>query len=87
VLKEGALLVMPGLLAGAPGIYLASGLIRGPLVGVSPSDPLTLLAAALGLLLVTMSDVLCARVTRSEDRTGAVASSRVSMTKRIAINQ
>jgi len=55
VLKEGALLVMAGLLIGAPGIYLANRLIRGLLVGVSPSDPLTLLAAALGLLLVTMA--------------------------------
>jgi putative ABC transport system permease protein len=55
VLKEGALLVMLGLLIGAPGIYMANGLIRGLLVGVSPSDPLTLLAAALGLLLVTMA--------------------------------
>jgi ABC-type antimicrobial peptide transport system permease subunit len=55
VLKEGALLVMAGLLIGAPGIYMANGLIRGLLVGVSPSDPLTLLAAALGLLLVTMA--------------------------------
>jgi putative ABC transport system permease protein len=54
VLKEGALLVMAGLLIGAPGIYSANGLIRGLLVGVSPSDPLTLLASALGLLLVTM---------------------------------
>ena len=55
VLKEGALLVMAGLLIGAPGIYVANGLIRGLLVGVSPSDPLTLLAAALGLLVVTMA--------------------------------
>jgi putative ABC transport system permease protein len=30
-------------------------MIRGLLVGVSPSDPLTLLVAALGLLLVTMA--------------------------------
>jgi putative ABC transport system permease protein len=55
VLKEGALLVMMGLLIGAPGIYIATRLIRGLLVGVSPSDPLTLLTAALGLLLVTMA--------------------------------
>jgi len=54
ILKEGALLVMAGLLIGAPGIYVANRMIRGLLVGVSPSDPLTLLAAALGLLLVTM---------------------------------
>ena len=55
VLKEGALLVMAGLLIGAPGIYIAKGLIRGLLVGVSPSDPFTLLAAALGLFLVAMA--------------------------------
>jgi putative ABC transport system permease protein len=55
VLKEGALLVVAGLLAGTPGIYFAQGLIRGLLVGVSPYDPLTLLAAALGLLLVAMA--------------------------------
>jgi len=54
ILKEGALLVMAGLLIGAPGIYIANRMIRGLLVGVSPSDPLTLLAAALGLMLVTM---------------------------------
>ena len=40
---------------GAPGIYIASRLIRGLLVGVSSSDPLTLLVAAFGLLLVTMA--------------------------------
>jgi putative ABC transport system permease protein len=55
VLKEGALLVTLGLLIGAPGIYIGSGVIRGLLVGVSPSDPLTLLAAASGLLLVTIA--------------------------------
>jgi putative ABC transport system permease protein len=54
-LKEGALLVVAGLLIGAPGIYIANRLIRGLLVGVSPSDPPTLLAAALGLLIVTMA--------------------------------
>jgi putative ABC transport system permease protein len=46
---------MLGLLIGAPGIYIAGGLIRGVLVGVSPSDPLTVLAAGLGLLLVTLA--------------------------------
>ncbi|RPI52600.1 MAG: FtsX-like permease family protein, partial [Acidobacteria bacterium] len=55
VLKEGALLVMMGLVIGAPGIYLAGSVIRGVLVGVSPSDPPTLLGVALGLLLVTMA--------------------------------
>jgi len=55
VLKEGALLVMVGLLIGAPGIYIAGRVIRGLLVGVSPSDPVMLLAAAVCLLLVTMA--------------------------------
>jgi predicted permease len=54
VLREGATLVALGVLIGAPGIYLAGGLIRGVLVGVSPSDPLTLGGVALGLLLVTL---------------------------------
>jgi len=54
VLNEGALLVVVGLVIGAPGIYMANRLIRGLLVGVSPSDPVTLLAASVGLLLVTM---------------------------------
>jgi putative ABC transport system permease protein len=55
VLGEGALLVGIGVLIGLPGIYGAGRLIRGVLVGVSPSDPLTLGAVALGLLLVTMA--------------------------------
>ncbi len=55
VLGEGALLVGVGVLIGVPGIYVAGRLIRGVLVGVSPSDPLTLLAVALGLLVVTMA--------------------------------
>ncbi len=55
VLQEGALLVVAGLLIGAPGIYLAKDLIRGLLVGVSPYDPLPLLGAAVGLLLVAMA--------------------------------
>jgi putative ABC transport system permease protein len=55
VLKESALLVVAGLLIGVPGIYIGNGFIRGLLVGVSPFDPLTLLAAGFGLLLVTMA--------------------------------
>jgi len=54
VLAEGALLVGIGVLVGAPFVYAAGGLIRGVLVGVSPSDPFTLLAVALGLALVTL---------------------------------
>lgn len=55
VLKEGAVLAVIGLLIGAPGIYIATPLIRGLLVGVSPFDPITLTAAGLGLLLVTVA--------------------------------
>jgi putative ABC transport system permease protein len=49
VVGEGALLIAAGFLIGAPGVYLAGRLIRGVLVGVSASDPLTLVLVALGL--------------------------------------
>jgi len=55
VLREGALLVAIGMLIGVPGIYIAGGLLRGMLVGVSPSDPFTLVVVALGLVLVTIA--------------------------------
>lgn len=54
VMKEGVLLVAVGLLVGAPGIYVANQVVGGLLVGVSSSDPLTLAAASLALLLVTL---------------------------------
>ena len=43
-----------GVLIGVPGIYVAGGVLRGVLVGVSPSDPITLLAVGLGLAVVAM---------------------------------
>ena len=52
ILREGVVVVAIGLLIGAPGIYLASGLLRGVLVGVSVWDPATLAAVAAGLALV-----------------------------------
>jgi ABC-type antimicrobial peptide transport system permease subunit len=55
VLGEGALLVGIGVLIGVPGIYATGRLIRGLLVGISPSDPLTLAAVGTGLALVTMA--------------------------------
>ena len=55
VVGEGARLVLLGLLVGLPGIYLASRLIGGVLVGVSPFDPLTLGAVASGLVLVALA--------------------------------
>ena len=54
VLREGASLVMAGVLMGAPGIYFAGRVIRGVLLGVTPLDPLTLTLVAVGLGLVTM---------------------------------
>jgi len=55
IVREAALLVGLGVLVGLPGIYAASGLLRGALVGVSPSDPLTLLGVVVGLALVTLA--------------------------------
>ena len=49
-----ALLVIAGLIAGAPGIYAANRLTRGLVVGVPASDPLTLAGVAVGLVLITM---------------------------------
>lgn len=55
VLVEGSVLVAVGLLIGAPGIYFGYRVIGGLLIGVSPYDPLALLAAAAGLLIVAMA--------------------------------
>jgi predicted permease len=54
-LGEGALLVVIGMVIAIPGVYAAGGLIRGLLVEVSPWDPITLSAVAVGLLVVTMA--------------------------------
>jgi predicted permease len=54
VLGDGARLILVGLLLGAPGIYAASGIVRGALVGVSPLDPATVSAVALGLAVVAI---------------------------------
>jgi putative ABC transport system permease protein len=55
MLGEGVWLVGLGVLCGVVGLYAASGLIRGALVGISPSDPLTLSIVACALLLITMA--------------------------------
>jgi FtsX-like permease family len=55
VLGEGATLVGLGMLVGVPGVYFVGDLVRGLLVGVSPTDPPTLLAVASGLGLVAMA--------------------------------
>jgi putative ABC transport system permease protein len=68
VLGEGASLILLGLLLGLPGIYFAGRLIQGVLVGVSPFDPLTLTAVALGLGTVALASCYlpARRVTRIE---------------------
>jgi putative ABC transport system permease protein len=43
------------MLIAIPGIFASGGFIRGLLVGVTPWDPATLMAVALGLALVTMT--------------------------------
>jgi hypothetical protein len=53
--SEGAALVAIGLLIGLPGVYLAGRLLQGMLFGVSPWDPATLVAVALGLAAVAMA--------------------------------
>lgn len=55
VLREGLTVVALGLLIGAPGIYLASGLLKGVLTGVPMWDPLTLTAVGLGLGIVALA--------------------------------
>jgi putative ABC transport system permease protein len=54
VLGEAAVLVAIGVLIGVPGCYAAGQLIRGVLVGISPSDPLTLFAVGIGLTGITL---------------------------------
>jgi putative ABC transport system permease protein len=54
-LAEGVLLVVIGMLIAIPAVYAAGDVIRGLLIEVSPWDPLTLVAAALGLLIVTLT--------------------------------
>jgi putative ABC transport system permease protein len=54
-LGEGALLVVLGMVIAIPGVYATGGLIRGLLIDVSPWDPFTLSAVAVGLLSVTMT--------------------------------
>lgn len=55
VLGDGGRLIMLGLLIGVPGTWLAGRAIRGALVGVSASDPLTLTSVAIGLGVVALA--------------------------------
>jgi ABC-type antimicrobial peptide transport system permease subunit len=55
VLREGAALVLLGLLLAVPGVYVAARALGGMLVGVSPFDALTLCATAGGMALLTLA--------------------------------
>jgi ABC-type antimicrobial peptide transport system permease subunit len=60
VVREALPLVFVRVLLGVPAIYAASGSIRGVLVGVSPPDPVTLLAVAAGLALLALATAYAA---------------------------
>jgi ABC-type antimicrobial peptide transport system permease subunit len=55
VLKSGAKLAVVGCVIGLGGAAAASKLLRSLLFGVSPSDPLVLSVAALGVLLLAVA--------------------------------
>jgi putative ABC transport system permease protein len=54
VLSEGARLVAIGVLVAVPGVYFAGDIVGGVLVGISPFDPATLIAVAIGLSVVAL---------------------------------
>jgi putative ABC transport system permease protein len=49
VMKDGAALVAMGVLIGVPGVFLGGRFLQGMLYGVSPFDPITLVAVVVGL--------------------------------------
>jgi putative ABC transport system permease protein len=55
VMREGAALIAIGLLIGIPGVFLSGRFLQGMLYGVSPFDPLTLIAVAFGLTGVALA--------------------------------
>ena len=55
LLREGAGLIIGGMVLGIPGIYLAGRAVAGALVGVSPFDAVTLVSVGGGLVLVALA--------------------------------
>lgn len=51
---DGVRLIVLGLVVGVPASWLAGRALRGLLVGVSPTDPVTWLAVAAGLAAVAL---------------------------------
>jgi predicted permease len=64
VLRQGAVWMLAGLIAGAGGVMVVSRLVRGLLYGVAPFDPLAL-AIAVTLLLVSAAVALLVPVRRA----------------------
>ena len=54
MVREGATLALLGVAIGIPGVLFAGRLLRGVLLGISPFDPPTLAAVALGLATVAL---------------------------------
>jgi ABC-type lipoprotein release transport system permease subunit len=50
VIGEGTRLLALGFLLGIPGVYVAGQVLRELLIGVSPFDPHTLVAVAIGFI-------------------------------------
>jgi putative ABC transport system permease protein len=55
ILREAVLLLGGGVLLGVPAVFAAGGVMRGALVGVSPTDPLTLVGVTSGLAVITLA--------------------------------
>ncbi|HSK17773.1 MAG TPA: ADOP family duplicated permease [Longimicrobiales bacterium] len=55
VLGDGGRLILLGLLIGIPGSWMAGRAVRGALVGISATDPLTLVSVAAGLGVVALA--------------------------------
>jgi putative ABC transport system permease protein len=55
VLGDGGRLILIGVLIGVPGTWLAGRAIRGALIGISATDPLTLASVSIGLGLVALA--------------------------------
>jgi predicted permease len=54
ILRETFAVVLAGLAVGLPLMWLSVGLLKSQLYGISPHDPLTLLACTLTIVLITM---------------------------------
>jgi ABC-type lipoprotein release transport system permease subunit len=54
ILREGATLATLGVVLGVAGTFVATPLIRSWLFGIDQTDPRTIVAAAIGLILIAL---------------------------------